>query len=60
MPVNHVKALALTQKHRNAFCFGCGQRPADAPADTMWTIWTADMFYCPACAKEEGIGPDMY
>jgi hypothetical protein len=26
----------------------------------MWTIWTADMIYCPECAKREKIGKDDY
>ena len=60
MPVQHVKAAALVQKRWGAFCFECGKRVVDEAGDALWTIWTKDMFYCPDCAKREGIGPDAY
>ena len=60
MPVQHVKASTLTQKDWGAFCYECGKRAAEAADDAPWTIWTAKMYYCPACAKSEGIGPHDY
>lgn len=60
MPVQYVKASTLVQKHWNAFCFECGQKAEGASEDGLWTIWTATMYYCPACAKQEGIGPHDY
>ncbi|MCE3223176.1 MAG: hypothetical protein K0S58_1356 [Nitrospira sp.] len=60
MPVQHLKASTLVQKDWSAFCFECGARAADAKDETPWTIWTRDMYYCPACAKREGIGPHDY
>jgi len=60
MPVQHVKASTLAQKHQGAFCFGCWQKAADASDEALWTIWTAAMYYCARCAKQEGIGPDQF
>ncbi len=60
MPVHHLKASALTRKYWNAFCFECGKKAAGATDEAPWTIWTAEMYYCPTCAKEEGIGPHDY
>lgn len=57
MPVQHLKPSMLTQKYRNAFCFECGKKAADTADAAPWTIWTPTMYYCPACAKQEGIGP---
>lgn len=60
MPVQHVKASALVSKNWNACCVECKDKAAAAPKESMWTIWTADMIYCPECAKREGIGKDDY
>ena len=58
MPVQYLKATTLAPKHRNAFCFECGKNAADTGNEALWTIWMTTMYYCPGCAKDEGIGPD--
>jgi hypothetical protein len=58
--VQYVKPPALLKKHRHAFCCDCRAEAAGAPEDALWTIWAATMFYCPRCAKREGIGPHDY
>ena len=60
MPVEHLKPSALIRKLWRAFCFECGKKAAEATDDALWTLWTAEMSYCPLCAKEEGIGPEDY
>ncbi len=60
VPVQHLKASALVVKRWSAFCVECGDKAAGASGDGLWTIWTSEMIYCPACAKREGIGPDDY
>ena len=60
MPVQHLRASALIKKHRNAVCCECRKEAVGDSEDQLWTIWTATMFYCPMCAKREGIGPDDY
>ena len=60
MPVQHLKASALVKKQWGAFCCECGKNAADATDDSLWTVWTVEMLYCPKCAKGEGIGPDDF
>ena len=60
MPVQHVKPSALVKKYGYVFCFDCGTEAEDASEDALWTIWTPTMYYCPRCAKREGIGPHDY
>lgn len=60
MPVQRLKASTLALKHQGGFCFGCWQKPTDVSGEALWTIWTATMFYCPTCAKQEGIGPEQF
>lgn len=38
----------------------CWQKAAEASDEALWTIWTAAMYYCAKCAKQEGIGPNQF
>lgn len=60
MPVKHVKPSALLKKHGHVFCSDCGTEAKGAPEEALWTIWAPAMFYCPECAKREGIGYNNY
>ena len=60
MPVKYVKPSALLKQHGHAICANCGKEALGASEDALWTIWTAAMYYCPKCAKDEGIGPNDY
>jgi hypothetical protein len=58
MPVQHVKPSLLNKKDPTATCAGCKKDPEAAPDAELWTIWAPTMYYCPTCAKAEGIGPN--
>lgn len=52
MPIQHT-AATLVQKQWHGHCFECGQNIAHAAPEAVWTIWTATLYYCAACAKED-------
>ena len=54
----YVAAERLYRAKRNAVCCGCEkevEESAEYRPQEIWTIWKDKWFYCPKCAREEGI-----
>lgn len=52
MPVQHAVSTFI-QKQWTGCCFDCGQDVDQASPEAIWTIWTATLYYCTACAPQD-------
>lgn len=59
MAAQYVTARQLFRMKRSACCCDCPREAADAPEGEVWVIWNGRRFYCPECARREGIARDQ-
>jgi hypothetical protein len=59
MPAQYVKAFDLFKRKPSTSCRDCGKEAANVPPEQIWTIWNGQFFYCPECARKEGIARDQ-
>lgn len=58
MRLQHVRAARLKVIAPTAGCCDCANEVDMAPDDEVWTILDGKRVYCPACARNGGIGAE--
>lgn len=58
MATQHVTAADLVRRDRTASCCDCPKEADAAPGNQVWTIFNG-RYYCPSCARREGISHDQ-